>query len=56
MVDLMCLQQSYEQHKIIEIRWISSGTNLADAITKSKLCLALKHLMDTNKLDLQVVE
>jgi hypothetical protein len=56
MVDLICLRQSYEQHEIIEIKWISNGTNLADAITKSKPCLALKHLVDTNKLDLQVVE
>ena len=55
-VDLMCLQQSYERREITEIKWISSGTNLADAITKSKLCLALKHLVDTNKLDLQVAE
>ena len=56
MVDLMCLRQSYEQREIIEIKWISSGTNLADAMTKSKPCLALKHLMDTNKLNLQVAE
>ena len=56
MVDLMYLQQSYKQHEIIEIKWISSRTNLANAITKSKPCLALKHLVDLNKLDLQVVE
>ena len=56
MVDLMCLRQSYERREIIEIKWISSGTNLADAITKLKPCLALKHLVDSNKLDLQVVE
>ena len=56
MVDLMCLQQSYKRREIIEIKWISGGTNLADAITKSKPCLALKHLVDSNKLDLQVVE
>ena len=52
----MCLQQSYEQRKITEIKWISSRTNLADAMTKSKLCLALKLLVDINKLDLQVTE
>ena len=56
MVDLMCLRQSYERREIIEIKWISSGTNLADAMTKSRLCLALKLLVDTNKLDLQVIE
>ncbi len=56
MIDLMCLRQSYERREIIEIKWIKGGTNLADAITKSKLCLALKLLVDTNKLDLYVVE
>ena len=52
----MCLRQSYERREITEIKWISSGTNPADAMTKSKPCLALKHLVDTNKLDLQVTE
>ena len=56
MVDLMCLRQSYERRKITEIKWISRGTNLANIITKSKPCLVLKLLVDTNKLDLQVAE
>jgi len=56
MVDLMCLRQSYERREITEIKWISGGTNPADAMTKSKPCPALKHLVDTNKLDLQVTE
>jgi hypothetical protein len=56
MVDLMCLRQSYERREITEIKWISGGTNPADAMTKSKPCPALKHLVDTNKLDLQVAE
>jgi hypothetical protein len=36
MVDLIYLRQAYEQHKITEVKWISSGDNLADAITKVK--------------------
>src|SRR6266536_2021329 len=56
MVDLMYLRQAYERRKITEIKWISRGTNPADAITKSKPCPALKLLVDTNKLDLQVTE
>ncbi len=56
MVDLMCLQQVYKRREITKIKWISGGTNLADAMTKSKPCLALKLLVDTNKLDLQVIE
>src|SRR6266536_5974551 len=55
-VDLICLQQSYERREIIEIKWIHGGTNPADTITKSKPCLALKLLVDTNKLNLQVTE
>ncbi len=56
MIDLMCLRQSYERRKITEIKWIKGGTNLADAMTKSKPCPVLKLLVDTNKLDLQVAE
>ena len=56
MVDLMCLRQAYERREITEIKWISGGTNPADAMTKSKPCSALKTLVDTNKLDLQVTE
>ena len=56
MIDLMCLQQAYKRRKITEIKQISRGTNPADAITKSKPYLVLKLLVDTNKLDLQVIE
>ena len=38
MVDLMCLHQAYEQREITEVKWISSGDNLVDAITKAKPC------------------
>ena len=54
MVDLMCLCQAYKQHEITEVKWISSRNNLADAMTKAKLCQALKTLINTNKLDLKV--
>ena len=40
----------------MEAKWISSGDNLADAITKAKPCQALKTLIDTNKLNLEVIE
>jgi len=56
MVDLMCLRQAYERREITEIKWINGGSNPADAMTKSKPCQALKQLVDTNKLDLQVTE
>ena len=56
MVDLMCLRQAYERREITEVKWINGGNNPADAITKAKPCQALKALIDTNKLNLQVTE
>jgi len=56
MVDLMCLRQAYERREITEVKWISSGDNLADAITKAKPCQALKTLININKLNLKVTE
>jgi hypothetical protein len=52
----MCLRQVYKRREITKIKWISRGTNPANAIIKSKPCPALKLLVDTNKLDLQVIE
>ncbi len=56
MVDLMCLRQSYERREIAEIKWIDGGSNPADAMTKSRPCQALKDLIDTNTVKLQVTE
>ena len=56
MVDLMCLRQLYERREIAKIKWINGNSNPADAMTKSKPCPALKLLVDTNKLNLQVAE
>ena len=55
-VDLIYLHQAYEQREIIEVKWISSGDNPADTITKVKPYQALKTLIDTNKLNLKVTE
>ena len=56
MVDLMCLRQLYKRREITEIKWVSEGTNPADAITKSKPCQALKDLVNLNKLKLEATE
>ena len=40
----------------MEVKWISGEDNLVDAITKAKLCQAPKTLINTNKLDLKVLE
>jgi len=53
-VDLMCLRQAYKQREIIEVKWIRGGNNPIDAITKAKPCQALKTLINTNKLNLEV--
>jgi hypothetical protein len=56
MVDLMCLRQSYERQEITEIKWIDGSNNPADAITKSKLCQALRDLIDMNTVNLKATE
>jgi len=53
-VDLMCLCQAYKRREIIEVKWIKGGNNSMDAIIKTKPCQALKTLIDTNILDLEV--
>ena len=55
-VNLICLHQVYKQHEITEVKWINGGNNLADAITKARPYQALKTLINTNKLNLQVTE
>ena len=41
MIDVICLQQAYERRQIIEVKWIDSEANPADAMTKGKPCIAL---------------
>ena len=56
MADLMCLRQSYVRREIAETKWIDGNSNPADAMTKSKPCQALKDLIDTNTVKLEVTE
>ncbi|RFU26353.1 hypothetical protein B7463_g9983, partial [Scytalidium lignicola] len=56
MIDVMCLRQAYERRQIAEVRWIEGTTNPADSMTKGKPSSALKRLLDTNKVQLEVVE
>ena len=56
MVNLMCLRQAYKRHEIMEVKWISGKNNPVDAMTKVKLCQALKTLININKLNLKVIE
>ena len=56
MIDVMCLRQAYERREIAEVRWIKGTTNPADSMTKAKPSNALKRLIDTNTLELDVEE
>ncbi|RFU24242.1 hypothetical protein B7463_g12093, partial [Scytalidium lignicola] len=56
MIDVMYLRQAYERRQIAEVRWIEGITNPADSMTKGKPSSALKRLLDTNKVQLEVVE
>ena len=52
----MCLQQLYKRRKIVKIKWINGGNNPVDAMIKLKPCQALKDLINTNIIKLQVTE
>ena len=56
MIDIMSLRQSYERREITEVRWIRGENNPADSMTKAKASLALKTLVDTNKINLTASE
>ena len=56
MINVMCLRQAYERREIAEVKWIKGDTNPADLMTKAKPSTALKQLVDTNTVHLDVVE
>jgi hypothetical protein len=56
MIDVMCLRQAYERREIAEVKWIKGSTNPADSMTKVKPSNALKQLIDTNMVQLDVEE
>jgi hypothetical protein len=55
-IDIICLRQAYKRKEIAKVKWIKGKSNLANAITKSKSSNALKRLIDTNTLQLDVKE
>ena len=52
----MCLRQLYKRREIAKVKQINGDSNPIDAITKSKPLLALKRLIDTNRIKLKAVE
>jgi hypothetical protein len=55
-IDVISMREAYKRREIAQVKWIASKSNLADFITKTKLTNALKTLIDTNKIDIQVQE
>ena len=55
-IDIIYLHQSYKRREIAKVKWINRDSNPVDAITKSKLLLALKRLIDTNQIKLKTIE
>jgi hypothetical protein len=56
MMNVMTLRQSYERREIIEVKWISDDRNLADSMIKSKESLALKQIININRIRLDSIE
>jgi len=56
MIDVICLRQAYERREIAEVKWIKGESNPADSITKLKPTNALKRLIDTNTIQLDMEE
>ena len=54
MIDIMAIRQSYERRELSKIRWITSESNPANAITKSTANKALESLISNNRLSIKV--
>lgn len=52
LIDLSLLRQAYELHEIVEVVWVPSSNNSADALTKASPSPALASLMRENKLNI----
>jgi hypothetical protein len=55
-VNLMCLCQLYKHKEIAKIKWIKGNTNPANFIIKLKVYNALKQLINTNKVNISIIE
>jgi hypothetical protein len=56
MVNLIYLYQLYKRREIAKIKWIKGNTNPANSITKLKVYNILKQLINTNKVNISVIE
>lgn len=56
MIDIVALRASYGHNNITGTRWIQSGHNVADAITKPGLCASLEACLESCLLCLNVAQ
>ena len=55
MINIIAIRQLYERREIAEIIWITRDSNPTDLMTKHASNTALIHIIETNKVDIQVV-
>jgi hypothetical protein len=56
MIDVMILRQFYERREITEMIWIHDINNSANSMIKIKSSTALKTMIDTNQINLNITE
>lgn len=56
MINIVNLCQLSKRHKIIEINWIYGYNNPAKLITKKKSSSALKTFINTNCINIDIIE
>jgi hypothetical protein len=56
MIDVMILRQFYERREITEVIWVHEINNFVDFMIKTKSSSALKTVIDTNKINLNIIE
>jgi hypothetical protein len=56
MIDVMILRQFYERREITEMIWIHDINNSVDSMIKTKSSSALKTIIDTNQINLNIIE
>jgi hypothetical protein len=56
MIDVMILRQFYERREITKMIWIHDINNSVDSMIKIKSSTALKTMIDTNQINLDIIE
>ena len=55
-INIICLRQLYKRREIAKVKQINRDSNPTGTITKSKLLLAFKRLINTNRIELKTVK